>query len=43
MHRYVGLGITVKTPEELPEAVEKAFSSDKPVIVDINTDPKRFI
>jgi thiamine pyrophosphate-dependent acetolactate synthase large subunit-like protein/rubredoxin len=38
-----GLGITINTPEELPEAVEKAFSSDKPVIVDINTDPKRFI
>lgn len=38
-----GLGITVRTPEELPEAVDKALSSDKPVIVDINTDPMRFI
>jgi thiamine pyrophosphate-dependent acetolactate synthase large subunit-like protein/rubredoxin len=38
-----GLGITVRKPEELPDAVDKAFSSDKPVIVDINTDPMRFI
>jgi pyruvate oxidase/acetolactate synthase-1/2/3 large subunit len=38
-----GLGINVKTPQELPEAVDKAFSSDKPVIVDIETDPRRFI
>ncbi len=38
-----GLGITVKTPDELPGAVEKALKSDKPVIVDIETDPRRFI
>jgi pyruvate oxidase len=38
-----GLGINVKTPHELPAAVDKALSSDKPVIVDIETDPRRFI
>jgi pyruvate oxidase len=38
-----GIGITVKSPEELPNAVEKALKSDKPVIVDINTDSKRFV
>jgi thiamine pyrophosphate-dependent acetolactate synthase large subunit-like protein len=38
-----GVGITVKTPEELPDAVDKALSINKPVIVDINTDPMRFI
>ncbi len=38
-----GIGISVKTPDELPEAVDKALASDKPVIVDINTDPMRFV
>ena len=38
-----GTGITVKSPDELPKAIEKALKSDKPVIVDINTDPKRFV
>jgi len=38
-----GLGIKVEEPSELPEAVEKALATNKPVIVDINTDPKRFI
>jgi thiamine pyrophosphate-dependent acetolactate synthase large subunit-like protein len=38
-----GVGITVKTPDELPKSVDKALSTDKPVIVDINTDPMRFI
>jgi thiamine pyrophosphate-dependent acetolactate synthase large subunit-like protein/rubredoxin len=38
-----GVGITVKTPEELPDAVDKALSINKPVIVDINTDPMRFV
>jgi pyruvate oxidase len=38
-----GVGISVKKPDELSEAVDKAFSSDKPVIVDIDTDPRRFI
>jgi thiamine pyrophosphate-dependent acetolactate synthase large subunit-like protein/rubredoxin len=38
-----GVGITVKTSEELPDAVDKALSTNKPVIVDINTDPMRFV
>ena len=38
-----GVGINVKTPQELPEAVDRALSIDKPVIVDIETDPRRFI
>ncbi len=38
-----GVGITVKTPDKLQEAVDKAFSTDQPVIVDINTDPMRFV
>jgi thiamine pyrophosphate-dependent acetolactate synthase large subunit-like protein/rubredoxin len=38
-----GVGITVKTPDELPDAVDKALSTNKPVIVDINTDPMRFV
>ena len=38
-----GVGINVKDPQELPGAVDKALSIDKPVIVDIETDPRRFI
>ena len=38
-----GVGISVKNPDELPDAVYKALSSDKPVIVDIDTDPMRFV
>ena len=38
-----GLGIKVNKPEELPNAIDKALKSNKPVIVDINTDPRRFI
>jgi thiamine pyrophosphate-dependent acetolactate synthase large subunit-like protein len=38
-----GVGIKVKTPDELTGAVDKALSSDEPVIVDIETDPQRFI
>lgn len=38
-----GVGIRVKTPQELPEAVDRVLSMDKPVIVDIETDPRRFI
>ncbi len=37
-----GVGIKVTEPNELEAAVEKALSSSKPVIVDINTDPRRF-
>ncbi len=38
-----GMGISVKTPEELPRSVDKALASEKSVIVDIETDPRRFI
>jgi pyruvate oxidase len=38
-----GVGIRVEKPEELPKAVDKALKLNKPVIVDINTDPRRFI
>ena len=37
-----GIGIIVTDPEELGSAVEKALSLEKPVIVDIETDPRRF-
>ena len=38
-----GLGIKVTEPKMLEAAVEKALRSDKPAIVDIDTDPRRFI
>lgn len=38
-----GIGISVRDPEELEGATEEALSLEKPVIVDIDTDPKRFI
>ena len=38
-----GLGIKVTEPQDLPEAVDRALKSDKPTIVDIDTDPKRFL
>lgn len=38
-----GMGIPVAKPNELPAAVDKALASKKPVIVDIETDPRRFI
>jgi thiamine pyrophosphate-dependent acetolactate synthase large subunit-like protein/rubredoxin len=37
-----GLGIKVTKPEALEEAVGKCLSAKTAVIVDINTDPKRF-
>jgi pyruvate oxidase len=37
-----GLGIKVTEPSELETAVDKALKSEKPTIVDIDTDPKRF-
>ena len=37
-----GVGITVTEPNELEAAVEKALSTSKPTIVDIDTDPRRF-
>jgi pyruvate oxidase/acetolactate synthase-1/2/3 large subunit len=38
-----GLGIKVSEPNELEAAVDKALSSNKPAIVDIDTDPRRFL
>ncbi len=38
-----GLGIKVTEPQELSAAVDRALKSDKPAIVDIDTDPRRFI
>ena len=38
-----GLGIKVTEPADLPAAVERALASDKPTIVDIDTDPRRFL
>lgn len=38
-----GLGIKVTEPSELPEAVDRALASSKPTIVDIDTDPRRFL
>jgi pyruvate oxidase len=37
-----GLGIKVTEPGELETAVQKTLSANKPVIVDIETDPRRF-
>jgi thiamine pyrophosphate-dependent acetolactate synthase large subunit-like protein len=38
-----GLGIKVEEPNELELAVQKALSSETTTIVDIVTDPRRFI
>lgn len=38
-----GIGIRVEKADELEDAVEEALNSDKAVIVDINTDPVRFV
>ncbi len=38
-----GMGIKVTEPNDLEEAVDKALSSSKPSIVDIDTDPRRFL
>jgi len=38
-----GLGIKVTEPAELSAAVERALASNKPTIVDIDTDPRRFL
>jgi pyruvate oxidase len=37
-----GVGIKVTEPNELEAVVEKALSTSKPTIVDIDTDPRRF-
>ena len=38
-----GMGIKVTEPSELEAAVDRALSATKPVIVDIDTDPRRFL
>ncbi len=38
-----GLGIKVTEPSELQMAVDKALFATKPTIVDIDTDPRRFL
>jgi pyruvate oxidase len=38
-----GTGIKVTEPSELEAAVDNALSTKKPTIVDIDTDPRRFI
>lgn len=37
-----GIGIRVKQPLELEPAILEAMKADRPVIVDVDTDPKRF-
>ncbi|HVP16696.1 MAG TPA: thiamine pyrophosphate-dependent enzyme [candidate division Zixibacteria bacterium] len=37
------VGIKVTEPKDLEDAVKKALSTPSPVIVDIDTDPRRFI
>ena len=37
------VGIKVTEPNDLEDAVKKALSTPSPVIVDIDTDPRRFI
>lgn len=38
-----GFGIKVSEPNQLEDAVDKALAAKKPTIVDIDTDPRRFI
>ncbi len=38
-----GIGIKVTDPRELNGAIDKALSSEKAVVVDIDTDPRRFV
>ncbi|MGA2310233.1 MAG: thiamine pyrophosphate-dependent enzyme [Candidatus Bathyarchaeia archaeon] len=38
-----GVGIKVTEPKDLEDAVKEALSTRRPVIVDIDTDPRRFI
>jgi thiamine pyrophosphate-dependent acetolactate synthase large subunit-like protein/rubredoxin len=38
-----GVGIKVTEPKDLEDAIKKALSTPNPVIVDIDTDPRRFI
>ena len=38
-----GEGIRVEQPEELKPAIQRAMGLDLPVIVDVETDPRRFV
>jgi pyruvate oxidase len=38
-----GVGIKVKEPQELEAAVDKALAASKATVVDIDTDPRRFL
>jgi pyruvate oxidase len=38
-----GVGIKVKTPDQLEEAVDIALASTKATVVDVDTDPRRFL
>jgi thiamine pyrophosphate-dependent acetolactate synthase large subunit-like protein/rubredoxin len=38
-----GVGIKVSEPSQLEAAVDKALKASKPTIVDIDTDPRRFL
>jgi len=38
-----GIGFRVTAPSELSDAVDKALAANKAVIVDIDTDPRRFL
>jgi thiamine pyrophosphate-dependent acetolactate synthase large subunit-like protein len=38
-----GLGIRVTEPSMLEAAVDRALVANKPAIVDIETDPRRFL
>ncbi|BAW31442.1 MAG TPA: thiamine pyrophosphate-binding protein [Methanothermobacter sp.] len=38
-----GIGIKADDPRELEKVVDEALKFDKPVLVDIDTDPRRFI
>jgi len=38
-----GVGIKVKEPQELDAAVDKALAARKAAVVDIDTDPRRFL
>jgi pyruvate oxidase/acetolactate synthase-1/2/3 large subunit len=38
-----GIGIRVTDPGQLESSIDKALSLNKPVIVDIDTDPRRFV
>lgn len=38
-----GIGVKVDDPRELEKVVDEALKFDKPVLVDIDTDPRRFL